>query len=558
MIYYGNNSKQVPLEIVGSNTFGRYPKISVSATYNMYESDGWLVPYPGYVTALVEERFSGGKGRGLHNSPNWGKLVVVIGSGVYFVTLNFDQVKEEVTSHSVQQIGSLQTSSGVVYIAENNKPQILISDNHSLYYYDSTVSTVTVVDDLDFTPGYIDFHDTYFLCAQVGTSNWRISSPNEGSTANSWGSDPSQTDAAAHIAALETKPDKVQAVVRFPSRGNMIFVFGECVTEAWFDVGAALFPYQRQNAYSIDYGCMNPETIATIDNLVVWLSANEKAGPVIMYSEGQHAQRITTDGIDFLLSNLQNPADASAFLYRQDGHIFYHINFHSANLSLVYDFNNHKFYYATDENRDVYIADQVAFYKNQYYFISKQESKVYAIDTVFTTYDGKEIPRIRVCPSIRLPNQDYFIAMDAGFTIESGSTDYIYISEGPIFLITQDEKRYITQGDAVFLITEDDNKLQTEDENFFISEQAAGGSFAHLISEQEDIKPVTPRIGMSVSIDGGEHFSSYQAVDLPAIGQRKNKLMWWQLGAANDLTCQFRFYGIGRFVANNGFVSIRQ
>jgi len=32
-----------------------------------------------------------------------------------------------------------------------------------VYYYDNTVTTVTIVPNLDFTPGYIDFHDTYFV-----------------------------------------------------------------------------------------------------------------------------------------------------------------------------------------------------------------------------------------------------------------------------------------------------------------------------------------------------------------------------------------------------------
>ena len=63
---------------------------------------------------------------------------------------------------------------------------------------------------------------------------------------------------------------------------------------------------------------------------------------------------------------------------------------------------------------------------------------------------------------------------------------------------------------------------------------------------------------MSISIDGGEHFSSYDAQYLPPIGQRINKLTWWQLGWANDFVAQYRFSGIGRFIVTDGVVNTEQ
>ena len=122
---------------------------------------------------------------------------------------------------------------------------------------------------------------------------------------------------------------------------------GSIVTEAWFDTGAQLFPYQRNNQFNIDYGCLQPATVAYMDEFVVWLAQNEKSGPIIVYSNGGMPQKITTDGIDYLFSTLQNPQDSQAFLYRQDGHLFYHINFYSDNLSLFYDFMTQKFYHAS-------------------------------------------------------------------------------------------------------------------------------------------------------------------------------------------------------------------
>jgi hypothetical protein len=561
MINRSQTHIEMPLNIVGSSTFGRYPKISIEKTYNMFISDGWMVPYAGYQLAIAASVFGGGKqGRGIHSSVKLGRLITVVDSNVYLVNLTFDQQQQVVTSSQVTKIGELQTTKGVVYIAENNKPQILFSDSNSLYIYDPTQSPSFQVVTTSFIPGFIDFHDTYFLCAASAdgfysppaNNTWRLSAQNNGL---SW------PDDAASIGLLQTKPDNTQAVVRFPSKGNMIFVFGRTVTEPWFDVGYQLFPYQRNTSFNVDYGCLNPATIASMDEIVVWLSINEKAGPVLMYSDGGMPQQITTDGFDYVLSNLQNPQDSQGFIFRQDGHIFYHINFYSDNLSFFVDFlkdGSFKIYHACDELNNYFIAAEVAFFNNQYYFISKNNGNLYAFDTIFTTYDGKEIPRIRTCKAIRNNKQEYFIANDIGFTIESGNTNYLDQDLGPIYLITEDGKKYITEGGPIFFTTEDGEILITEDGQNLVSQQVDTTDFFNLISEQDFIEHTVPRVDLSISIDGGEHFSSYDAQYLPPIGQRKNKLAWWQLGIANDLVCQFRFWGIGRFVITDGVVNVRQ
>jgi len=435
MIARGQNFRQIPLKICGSSIFGRYPKISTERTLNMYLSDESLVDYAGYKTAIDETVFDGNtEGRGLHTSTKLGKLIAVVGTGVYIADLDFDTQNGTVTNVQVTRIGTLQTSTGIVYIAENNKPQILFSDNTKLYLYDPAVSPMVTTLNVDFIPGYIDFHDTYFLCAAIqdatyvppATNVWRLSNSNDG---NVWSND--------RAGFIQTKSDRIQAVVRFPSRGNMILVMGSTVTEAWFDLGLKIFPYQRNNSMNIDYGCLNPATIAATDELVVWLGINEKSGPIIVYSTGGMIEKITTDGIDYLFSTLSAPEDSQGFLYRQDGHLIYHINFYTDNLSLFYDFNTKKFFNACDDNYNYFIANEVSFFNNQYYFLTKNNGNLYAFDTQFTTYDGKEIPRVRICNNIRDPSQQYFIANDVGFTIETGETPYYIHSKSFLMILFQ-------------------------------------------------------------------------------------------------------------------------
>lgn len=573
MVARGQNFRQFPLNIVGSSIFGRYPKISIEKTYNMFMSDQFMVPYAGYNIGITANNFLDAiEGRAIFTSTKFDQLVVVEGSSVFLVNIVYSQTQEKVEFFQVFRIGQLQTQTGVVYISENNKPQIGISDGTAFYVYDPSPPmghTTFEAVPLNFTPGYLTFHDTYFILAASNdntytppaNNTWRLSGQNDGYT---WNSD------SASIGLLQTKPDNVRAVVRFPSKGNMIFVMGSIVTEAWFDTGAQLFPYQRNNQFNIDYGCLQPATVAYMDEFVVWLAQNEKSGPIIVYSDGGMPKKITTDGIDYLFSTLENPADSQAFLYRQDGHLFYHINFYSDNLSLFYDFSTQKFYHACDQNLNYFIASEVAFFKNQYYFITKNNGNLFVFDTTITTYEDvdsigdrtiNEIPRIRTCSNTRTPDQDYQIINDIGFTIESGETDYQQQTLGEIILITQDSRPLITQGGKPNLITQDGNDLIAQDGTLFVTQQNPGGQGALLIAQQMGNTGTSnlslPHVDLSISTDGGASFGNEWAYYLPAIGHRKNRLMWWQIGIANDFVPQFKFWGMGRFVVTDGVVNVR-
>lgn len=546
MVSRGQNFKEFPLNIVGSSSFGVAPKISSEKTYNMYMTDEFMADYGGYQS--IENL--GTTGRGDYTSNILNGMIVITDNKVNLIYITYNP-SLNVYFVSPNLVGNLQTYSGDVTIAENDTGQIAISDNTALYIYDNTATTFVTLS-LDFTPGFITFHDSRFLVASVGTNQWRLSEYNTMTRAITFPND------AQHVGQITTKPDQCVAVTRFPSRGNMIFVFGKNVTEPWFDTGGQLFPYQRNSSFNIDYGCVNPSTIAVIDELVVWLAQNEKSGPIIMASDGDMPEKITTDGIDNFMSNLINPADSEAFIYRQNGHIFYHINFYTDNVSLFYDFNAKKFYHACDENMNYFIAKQVAFLNNQYYFVTKNNGKLYAFGTSYETYDGKEIPRIRICRNVRDPSQRYKIINDVGFTIETGVTNYIYQDWGPINLITEDGNLLVTEGNTVFLLTEDGKYLISQDGNNLISQQIDNTDFDYLVSEQDLIVPVTPRVDFSYSINGGQSFGNIISYNLNPIGKGINMLRFWNLGISNDFVAQFRFVGIGRFIATDGLVNLRR
>jgi hypothetical protein len=486
-------TKELPLNIVGGNQFGRYAKISTEETINMMMSDVGLVPMWGYRKVLN----IGGEGRGLYASTQYNHLIAVVDDVAYAVSAD----------NSKSELLRLQTDSGDVFISENDGSQIAIADGQTIYAFNYQTNTPQSVVGVDFLPSYLDFQDGYFISCGINTSGtlpiynqWRLSSPNNGAL---W------TASSSNVGVLQSKPDTCVATVNFNKK---IYLFGKKVTESWSDIGYTLFPYQRDNYFNIDYGCINPATIATgsiqyndgqqLIPLICWLGINEKAGPTIMYSTGGPPVALSTDGINFKIEQLTNPQDCYGFIFRLAGHTFYQIVWPTDNISYAIDFNVNKFFTVTDENLNYHIAKRVAFFNNKYYFLSVNDGNLYEMASDLPTYDYtdpgssdtniKEIPRIRIPAPIRANNSEPFIANYIDLTMEQGNS----------------------------------GTLQ--------------------------------RVDMTLSEDGGISYGNVVSEDLNALGNRQNKFRIWDLGMANDLRIQFRFWGFERFVITDGVIGVYQ
>lgn len=534
---YGFNEEQkagqFPIKIVGGNNFGRYPKISQEQTWNLIVSDNFLVPYAGYKNVLSTN--STGVGRGLYSSTIGGLMLAVIGSAVYAITQTADMFV-------YQQVGNVFTTVGPVFMDENNSQQIAFTDGVYVYVYNYSsglFSSSAPFAPNTFTfpfqnPGFISFQNGRLIIACDGTQTWALSAFNDALT---W------TNTSSTTGTIQSKPCFIQAAVPLPGGGNNIIVFGTNVAESWQDLGLALFPYQRNASFNIDYGCINASSIASLENFIVWISYNESSGPSLSYMQGSQVKRISTDGIDFKLSSLTNPSNCLGFLFRQDGHIIYQFTFVEDNLTYAYDFNTSLFFTISDDDLNYHIARQVVFFNNQYYFVSLNDANLYQFGTQFTNADYgngivNQLPRIRVTPPMRLPDQRYYIGKSVGFTIEQGQLNNALL----ISQIPEENPLLITTESNIFITTESGSFISAE------SEPAIEFDYT-LLSEAVDI---------SISRDGGYSFGSAQRLSMNPTGQRLSRFIYQRLGIVNDMTFQFRFSGFGRFVCTDGIVEVYQ
>lgn len=145
--------------------------------------------------------------------------------------------------YSYSKIGTLNTFFGDVFIDENNASQIAICDKNFIYIYnyDTNVFSQATLPN-GFKPGYVTFHDTYFIAPNLNGSDWALSDSNNGLNWF-WGAGSQPV-----IGEFQTKPDYANVVIRFPGRQNMIFVMGKTLTELWTD-GSSSFSLCKKHQH---------------------------------------------------------------------------------------------------------------------------------------------------------------------------------------------------------------------------------------------------------------------------------------------------------------------
>lgn len=482
------NAQQMPVKIVGSSVFGRHAMISDERTWNLFISDEWLLNFAGYEQA-VEILGLGVEGRGLFHSTRGNFLLVVIGANIYRIDPNLGW----------RFLYAMTSTNGEVFIDENLSSQIIIVDGSAtayIYNYDvDLVSTAVRTGTAQvFNYNYVTYQNTFFIFGNALTdssgSQWFVYKKGAGDFDIEY----------VQTLTIQTKPDFAKAAIRIPSHGNFLLVLGSVVSELWSQV-PGLQTYQRQSSINIDYGVASVSTIAASDDMVCWLGINEKSSPAIMVMMGGKAERISTDGIDFLLSRVRRPDKSTAMFYRQDGHVQYILTFfhEDDNFSIMYDFNTQKFFDVTDWDFNYHPARQMAYFGGEIYFVSLKQGSLMRISSTLvgmtpetgTTY---EIPRIRRCDTLRFPGSDRFIVNQFSFTIENGVTQGIFT----------DSQR--------------------------------------------------PRIDVNLSKNGGVTYGNSMVYYMHKTGDYKNQPRFNGLGSANQFTIQMRFWGLNDIVITNGFL----
>lgn len=239
----------------------------------------------------------------------------VAGNVVYRVDSDYAQLA----------IGTLGTYTGEVGIASNGG-QVLIVDGVSGWLVDVATSVLSNITDPEFPHGVTraTYQDSFFLVTGDGTGKFYMNEvPNDGAKWN-----------GLDFASAEGSPDNTISII---SDHRELWLFGELTAEVWSNTGNADFPFQRSGNVFIEHGCAAAGTVAKADNTVFWLGADNKGSGIVWRADGYTPLRISDHGLEHAIASYSTIADAFAFTYQQEGHIFYVLTFPAANATWHYD-----------------------------------------------------------------------------------------------------------------------------------------------------------------------------------------------------------------------------
>jgi hypothetical protein len=221
-----------------------------------------------------------------------------------------------------RKLGNI-SGTGPVSIADNGT-QLFIACGARGYIYNETTDVFAEITDPDF-PGAttVSYLDGYFVFNEPDTQRIWVTQLLDGTSV-----DP------LDFASAEGSPDGVVGI--FVDHREL-WVFGTDTTEVWYNAGNADFPLSPIQGAFNEIGCASAWSVARLDNSIIWLGLDARGSGIVYRADGYRGARISTHAVEWQIQQYPTLTDAVAYTYQQEGHVFYVLNFPSADRTWVYD-----------------------------------------------------------------------------------------------------------------------------------------------------------------------------------------------------------------------------
>ena len=381
-----------------------------------------------------------------------GFLYVVFGVKVYKIDTNLN----------VEEIGELTTSPAKVTMVENGIQVSILTNSGIVFYYDAVTDTFgqVTIPDVPNASGIATL-DGYTIVSKAETGRFYISELRD---TTSW--------SALNFATAEALSDNIVAIAVYQEQ---LFLLGEKSIEIWYNSGVTSQPFRPVNQTFIQMGCISKTALCTSVSGLFWVSDNKS----IFRTSAYQPQKISTLGIDYQMSILDNPQDVRVFAYIQEGHEFIVFTFISDELTLVYDVSTETWHNRGSLNYDKQTywgcTDAISF-ANKIIVPSILNGKLFYLDTTKFTENGNTLTSEFVSATLFF-NFNRFTINQLVLVLENG----VGLSNG-------------------------DN----------------------------------PLIEMFVSTDGGKTFNNARATSIGKEGEYLTQIKWQNLGQARNFIFKFR------------------
>jgi hypothetical protein len=333
--------------------------------------------------------------------------------------------------------------------------------------------------------------------------------------------------------SINTHPGDIVACRTLHRR---VFFFSLNYTEVWENAGFGTnLPLRRNNALLMEYGTPAVGSIVTGFDKLMFLSNDRDGLGSVMEVVGTESIPVSNRALDFQLAqyaSLGQIADARGIFIKENGIIFYRLNFTLANHTFVYNVTlsdprveEGKLWHEEEVlNGNRHPAQTHGYFNGNNYYGSYNSPILYQVSSSFVTNDGEIIPRIRI-------GRPYVPSTYNRTRCDRFMVDII---QG----LAEIENVFAGEVD---LFTETSDIITTE-------------SSINILLESSGIPIFNPNdhvIYLSISKDGGVTYGYLQSATVGAIGNRTHRTVWRKLGViprGQAFVPQIKFYAKISFI----------
>lgn len=204
---------------------------------------------------------------------------------------------------------------------------LLIVSGGTAYCYDlSTDAFAPVVEGATYG-GYID---SYFVVLDAGSSTLKVSESLDGFA---W--DPTQ------VYQRSRAGDKWLAMA---VTSNEIWLIGSQTGEVWVGTGQDAARFAPYPPVFLEAGTIASSSLVRIGGSLMWLAQDIHGAGFVIRTQGYTPTPASPPAVDWAIQNLTVIADAFAYTYQQEGHVFYVLTFPNDDVTWVYDITTNEWH----------------------------------------------------------------------------------------------------------------------------------------------------------------------------------------------------------------------
>lgn len=289
-----------------------------------------------------------------------------------------------------------------------------------------------------------------------------------------------------------------------------IFLFSQNFTEVWENAGLGTnLPFRRNNSLLMEVGTPSTSSISVGFDRMFFLAQDKDGLAGVMEVRGTESVSVSNRALDFQLAQYAadpdtGVADARGVLIKENGLIFYRLNFTLANHTFVLNVSMStqdypRWHEEEVLNGDRHPAQTHAYFDGVNYYGSYNKPLFYIVDTKNSTNDGETIRRMRIGRQMTPEGYNRIRVDRFQLDLLQGALDIETFIEEDLF--TEFSETITTESGIDIILDQ---------------EAAVGGG--------------QPTVFLAISKDGGQTYGNYLHGTMGKIGERTHRTVWRKLG----------------------------